>query len=133
MEIKIYSKVKQFALLLSPWLILLALWQLIISASLVDRSLMPSPLEVATKFYDLLINGRLLGDIAMSTQRVFLGVVGGIALAVPVGFLIGWYKDVRTFLDPVINFFRALPPIALIPLVVVYFGIDEPAKIIILF
>ena len=128
MEIKIYSKVKQLALLLSPWLILLALWQLIISASLVDRSLMPSPFEVASKFYDLLINGRLLGDIAMSTQRVFLGVVSGIALAVPVGFLIGWYKDVRTFLDPVINFFRALPPIALIPLVVVYFGIDEPAQ-----
>ena len=91
MEIKIYSKVKQLALLLSPWLILLALWQLIISASLVDRSLMPSPFEVASKFYDLLINGRLLGDIAMSTQRVFLGVVSGIALAVPVGFLIGWY------------------------------------------
>ena len=133
MDAKIYNKVRQLALLVSPWLILLALWQLIISASLVDRSLMPSPPEVATKFYDLLMNGRLLGDIMMSTQRVFLGVVGGIALAVPVGFLIGWYKDVRTFLDPVINFFRALPPIALIPLVVVYFGIDEPAKIIILF
>jgi len=133
MDAKIYNKVRQLALLVSPWLILLALWQLIISVSLVDRSLMPSPPEVATKFYDLLMNGRLLGDIMMSTQRVFLGVVGGIALAVPVGFLIGWYKDVRTFLDPVINFFRALPPIALIPLVVVYFGIDEPAKIIILF
>ncbi|NBS74342.1 MAG: ABC transporter permease, partial [Betaproteobacteria bacterium] len=47
--------------------------------------------------------------------------------------LIGWYKDARTFLDPLINFFRALPPIALIPLVIVYFGIDEPAKVIILF
>ena len=112
MDAKIYNKVRQLALLVSPWLILLALWQLIISASLVDRSLMPSPPEVATKFYDLLMNGRLLGDIMMSTQRVFLGVVGGIALAVPVGFLIGWYKDVRTFLDPVINFFvpcRQLP------------------------
>jgi NitT/TauT family transport system permease protein len=40
---------------------------------------------------------------------------------------------VRTIIDPVINFFRALPPIALIPLVIVYFGIGEPAKIVILF
>jgi NitT/TauT family transport system permease protein len=69
----------------------------------------------------------------MSTQRVFLGVTLGIVLAIPVGFALGWYKAVRTFIDPVINFFRALPPIALIPLVIVYFGIGETAKVAILF
>jgi len=52
---------------------------------------------------------------------------------VPVGFCLGWYKGVRSFIDPVINFFRALPPIALIPLVIVYFGIGELAKVAILF
>jgi NitT/TauT family transport system permease protein len=50
-----------------------------------------------------------------------------------VGFCLGWYKGLRTFIDPVINFFRALPPIALIPLVIVYFGIGEAAKTVILF
>ena len=55
------------------------------------------------------------------------------ACAVPVGFVLGWYKQVRAFIDPVINFFRALPPIALIPLVIVYFGVDELAKVVILF
>src|SRR3546814_3495096 len=69
----------------------------------------------------------------MSTQRVLVGVLLGIVLAVPVGFVLGWYKSVRSFVDPVINFFRALPPIALIPLVIVYFGIGESAKIAILF
>src|SRR5688572_10262265 len=69
----------------------------------------------------------------MSTQRVFIGVLSGTALAVPVGFVLGWYPNVRTFIDPLINFFRALPPIALIPLVIVYFGVDELAKVIILF
>jgi NitT/TauT family transport system permease protein len=47
--------------------------------------------------------------------------------------MLGWYKDVRRFIDPLINFFRALPPIALIPLVIVYFGIGEIAKVAILF
>ena len=94
---------------------------------------MPGPVQVAAKFIELMASGRLERDIWMSTQRVFIGVVSGICLAVPVGFLIGWYKSLRTFLDPLINFFRALPPIALIPLVIIYFGIDEPAKIIILF
>ncbi len=69
----------------------------------------------------------------MSTQRVFIGVASASRCAVPVGFVLGWYREIRTFIDPLINFFRALPPIALIPLVIVYFGIDELAKIVILF
>jgi NitT/TauT family transport system permease protein len=75
----------------------------------------------------------LLINIGMSVQRVVAGLLLGILLAVPVGFLIGWYKPVRRFVDPLINFFRALPPIALIPLVIVYLGIAEVAKIAILF
>src|SRR5205085_10491628 len=64
---------------------------------------------------------------------VFLGVALGILAAGPVGFLLGWYRAARTLADPMINFFRALPPIALIPLVIVYFGVDEAAKLGILF
>ena len=51
----------------------------------------------------------------------------------PVGFLLGWYRPARIVANPMINFFRALPPIALIPLVIVYFGVDEIAKLVILF
>jgi NitT/TauT family transport system permease protein len=87
---------------------------------------------VALRAWELLSQGRLPRDIWMSTQRVFIGVACGIALAVPVGFMLGLYPGVRRFIDPLINFFRALPPIALIPLVIVYFGIGEPAKVIIL-
>ena len=80
-----------------------------------------------------LSRGRLGSDMWMSTQRVFIGVALGVLVAVPVGFCLGWYKGLRSFMDPVINFFRALPPIALIPLVIVYFGIGEAAKTVILF
>jgi NitT/TauT family transport system permease protein len=69
----------------------------------------------------------------MSLQRVTLGLICGIALAVPVGFLLGWYRPARRLIDPLVNFFRSLPPIALIPLVIVYFGIDELAKVVMLF
>jgi len=124
---------RKIILLMLPWVLLILAWHLIATFGLVNEALMPTPAHVGAKFFDLLFNGRLPMDILKSTQRVVLGVVLGIAVAVPVGFLIGWYKDARTFLDPLINFFRALPPIALIPLVIVYFGIDEPAKVIILF
>jgi NitT/TauT family transport system permease protein len=72
-------------------------------------------------------------DIWMSARRVFIGVALGVSMAVPVGFCLGWYPRLRHFVDPVISFFRALPPIALIPLVIVYFGIGEIAKTVILF
>lgn len=119
--------------LLLPWALLIGLWQIVATSGWVNPGLMPTPWQVSSKLVELLFNGRLAVDILKSTQRVTLGVALGIAAAVPVGFLIGWYKGARTFLDPLINFFRALPPIALIPLVVVYFGIDEPAKVVILF
>lgn len=120
-------------LIAAPWLLVIAVWYVIAYSGLVNPALVPTPHQVATKFWELLTTARLPMDILMSTQRVFLGVTLGIALAVPVGFLLGWYPTVRRFIDPLLNFFRALPPIALIPLVIVYFGIGEPAKVVILF
>jgi NitT/TauT family transport system permease protein len=124
---------KRAVLLLAPWLAIVAAWYAIAYSGFVNEALIPTPHAVATRFWELLTQARLPLDIWMSTQRVFLGVAAGITLAVPVGFVLGWYRQIRSFIDPLINFFRALPPIALIPLVVVYFGIGEFAKVVILF
>jgi NitT/TauT family transport system permease protein len=126
------SWVRRALLVLLPWALIVLLWYGVRASGFVSPALVPAPHEVAVRFVALL-RERLLLDIFMSTQRVFIGVTLGVLLAVPVGFVLGWYKGVREFIDPLINFFRALPPIALIPLVIVYFGIGEPAKIIILF
>ncbi|BAT58812.1 putative aliphatic sulfonates transport permease protein SsuC [Variibacter gotjawalensis] len=119
-------------LIAAPWLLIIAAWYAVHYSGLINAALVPAPHAVAQRFAEL-ATGRLPYDILMSTQRVLIGVVLGTALAVPVGFLLGWYSDIRAFVDPVINFFRALPPIALIPLVIVYFGVEETAKIVILF
>ncbi|MQM39546.1 putative aliphatic sulfonates transport permease protein SsuC [wastewater metagenome] len=119
--------------LLAPWVVLVALWYGLRYSGLFRPQLIPTPDAVAVKFWTLLTRDGLLLDMYMSTQRVFVGVVLGTLCAVPVGFLLGWYRGLRSFMDPLINFFRALPPIALIPLVIVYFGIGETAKVIILF
>jgi NitT/TauT family transport system permease protein len=126
------SRPARAALIVAPWLLILAFWYAIRASGLVNPALVPAPHQVAAKAVEL-AQGRLWSDIWMSTQRVFIGVTLGVALAVPVGFCLGWYKGLRSFVDPVINFFRALPPIALIPLVIVYFGIGEAAKTAILF
>ena len=126
------SVAPRIALVLAPWVLIVALWYGVRASGLVSPALVPAPHEVATKFVELM-RQRLGLDILMSTQRVFVGVALGVFFAVPVGFCLGWYKGLRSFIDPVINFFRALPPIALIPLVIVYFGIGEIAKTVILF
>ena len=123
---------RRAALITIPWIVLLGGWYGIHYSGLINPALVPTPHDVARRFIELM-QGRLPMDILMSTRRVFTGVLSGIALAVPVGFILGWYRNIRSFIDPLINFFRALPPIALIPLVIVYFGIDEIAKTVILF
>jgi NitT/TauT family transport system permease protein len=119
-------------LILAPWAAIVALWYAIHYSAIVNPALVPPPHQVAARLWEL-AGQRLPQDIWMSTQRVFIGVTLGILAAVPAGFVLGWYREVRSFIDPLINFFRALPPIALIPLVIVYFGVDETAKVVILF
>lgn len=124
---------RRAVLILVPWAFLVLVWYAIAYSGLINPALIPTPHAVAARFWELLTKARLPTDMWMSTQRVFLGVLSGIVLAVPVGFVLGWYREIRSFVDPLINFFRALPPIALIPLAVVYFGIGEVAKVVILF
>jgi NitT/TauT family transport system permease protein len=116
-----------------PFLTLIALWASLQETGLVNQALLPSPKAVFEVFWRMIKQGDLLFNIVISARRVVFGLVLGMLVAIPVGFLIGWYKPVRRFVDPLINFFRALPPIALIPLVIVYLGIGEVAKVAILF
>lgn len=116
-----------------PWAVVIGLWYLVPATGLVSPALVPTPWQVLIQFWEHMTAKRLWLDMAMSFMRVGIGLACGIVVAVPVGFVLGWYRPARTLIDPLINFFRALPPIALIPLVIVYFGIDELAKIVMLF
>lgn len=116
-----------------PWAAVIGLWYLIPATGLVSQALVPTPWQVLLKFWEYMTLKKLWMDMAMSFMRVGIGLACGIVVAVPVGFVLGWYRPARTLIDPLVNFFRALPPIALIPLVIVYFGIDEMAKIVMLF
>jgi NitT/TauT family transport system permease protein len=126
-------RVANAALVAPPFIALILLWWALRATHLVNPGLLPSPLQVLRTFWVALTHGALLTNILTSLGRVVAGLFLGTAAAVPVGFLIGWYRPVGRLLDPLINFFRALPPIALIPLVIVYLGIGEVAKIAILF
>jgi NitT/TauT family transport system permease protein len=94
---------------------------------------LPTPPEVASRGWELLQAGTLQEDVIASLRRVFIGFGLGVVVAVPVGFLIGWYPIARALFEPWVQFFRTIPPLALIPLTIVLLGIDETPKIFVIF
>jgi NitT/TauT family transport system permease protein len=122
----------QAALTAGPWIALLLIWSSIRSTGLVSPTLLPAPSQVLSQAWALATTGELWTHLLASSARVVGGVLIGTTLALPVGFFIGRQPTLRLACEPVLNFFRALPPIALIPLVIVYFGIGESAKLIVL-
>jgi NitT/TauT family transport system permease protein len=105
-------------------------WHLLTATGAV---VLPGPVDVLNRAVTLLLNGQLVGDIFASLRRVLSGFVLGVALAIPVGFLMGWYRIARSLIEPWVQFFRMIPPLAVIPLAIVTLGIDESPKIFVIF
>ena len=107
----------------------LLLWWVL---SLLDLSGLPGPQTVMQRFYQLTANGSILVDIGASLRRVLLGFAIGTRLAIPVGFLMGWYGWARGLIEPYIQFFRTIPPLAIIPIAIVFLGIGEVPKVFVI-
>lgn len=108
----------------------IGLWALI---SAVGVQGFPGPVTVVTRGVQLAAAGTLPSDMAASLSRVFAGFAIGSVLAVPVGFLMGWYTVGRALLEPWVQFFRTIPPLAIIPLAIVLMGIGEVPKVFVIF
>jgi NitT/TauT family transport system permease protein len=94
---------------------------------------LPGPLEVLIKAGETIASGQLFVDVGASMSRVLSGFFLGALLAIPVGFLMGWYKVARGLIEPWVQFFRVIPPLAIIPLAIVTLGIDEKPKVFVIF
>ena len=92
----------------------------------------PTPIEVVTAAGRMLADGTLQSDVLASLGRVLAGFVIGSVAAVLVGFLMGWYATARALFEPWVQFFRTIPPLAILPLVLVLMGIGETPKIFVI-
>lgn len=97
-----------------------------------NQILTPPPPKVVEAFFDSLVSGELIGHILASLNRVLIGFFIGVALAVLLGCAAGWFRFAGYVLNPLIDAIRPIPALAYIPLVIVWVGIDEPARIIII-
>lgn len=116
----------------------LLLWQVIVQFQLVKVRNLPAPLKVLDTFIYKLSNkspdgNTLLVNILSSVQVAVSGFCLAALIGVPLGLLMGWFTPVDKFVRPVFELLRPVPPIAWIPVVVVFVGIDLKAKATIIF
>ena len=115
-----------------------ALWWIVTRLNWVPPLFLPSPRAVWSAFVDAW-SGRIQGGLPLSEHllwsaiRVFGAFLLASLTAVPVGILMGVSRVARGLLDPPLEFYRPLPPLAYLPLVVIWFGIDETAKLIVIY
>ncbi|WP_083270740.1 ABC transporter permease [Bacillus marinisedimentorum] len=96
-------------------------------------SILSNPVVIFQTFLTEIRGGDLLTHIYTSIYRVLGGFTLGLIVAIPFAFLMGWYDLFRSLFEPWVQFFRTIPPIALIPLVIVALGVGESAKIAVIF
>ena len=123
---------QQFGKGLLPWLLpilLIVIWQIASSTGLLQSRVLPAPTAVVSAFWHLLISGELWQHVKVSAGRVLLGFLVGGGLGLVLGLLNGSSRVASTLLDTTLQMIRNIPALALIPLVILWFGIDETAKL----
>jgi ABC-type nitrate/sulfonate/bicarbonate transport system permease component len=108
----------------------LAAWQLIAWTTI--PILFPGPGEVLRAIITSIADGSLIWDILISYFRILLGWAIGCILAMPLGMLAGQSKWARAIIEPYVEFFRYIPPIAFITLFLIWFGLGELSKVLLI-
>lgn len=117
---------------LAPWalpLLLLAAWQVSVSSGWLSSRILPSPMAVLSAGWALLSSGEIWTHLAISSWRAGVGLAIGGGLGLALGFISGLSRWGERFLDSSVQMIRNIPHLALIPLVILWFGIDESAKV----
>jgi ABC-type nitrate/sulfonate/bicarbonate transport system permease component len=111
----------------------LVFWEAVVQFGFVNPLFTSSPSRIATAGYELFAGGTIYADLQASGVEFFLGYGLAIAIGVPLGVLMGWYGRVNAVLDPFVSALYATPRIALLPLVLIWFGIGLWSTVAIVF
>lgn len=115
---------------ISSPVVILALWELSSRFGLVDARIVPPPSEVAMTIADMIVNGELLHDTGVTVARFLIGMVVGVVPGVFVGLTMGLFSWARAGLNPLVGALSNAPRIALFPLILILFGLNERSNIL---
>jgi ABC-type nitrate/sulfonate/bicarbonate transport system permease component len=109
--------------------VIVIVWQLVIAIFRPHVSLLPPPVIAAHEFWTLFASGELFLHTGTSLARVFSAWTITGAIAIPLGLAMGWSRRVERIVDPFVEIFRPISPLAWIPLAILWFGIGEAGKV----
>ncbi|MGY3300144.1 taurine transport system permease protein [Pseudomonas sp. TE6288] len=116
---------------------LLLVWWLVTAAGWIEPLFLPSPADILAKGWTLLTQGymdaSLWQHLGASLGRIGLALLFATLTAIPVGIAIGYNRVARGILDPLIEFYRPIPPLAYLPLIVIWCGIGELSKVLLIY
>lgn len=117
---------------LVPWLVpvtVLLVWELAARSGYIEQRVLPAPSQVAEAFWDTARSGALLHHVGISFNRALLGLLVGGGIGFVLGVINGTSRHAELLLDSALQMFRNVPHLAVIPMVILWFGIDETAKV----
>src|SRR5262245_26487399 len=113
--------------------VVLAVWEYIWYRKWVSPLFFSGPSAIALQFWHLITEGTLTTDILFSGKNFILGLLAATVAGVVLGVLIGWYRRLRLVFEPFLNALYALPRIAMVPLIIIWFGTAWESKVFIVF
>ena len=110
-----------------------AIWQACWSAGWISPLFFTGPSAIWQRFWEDLRHGTLLADMAYSGRNYIVGFSLALISGVALGVVVGWYRRAEMILNPFLNALYAIPRVAMIPLIIIWFGIDWKSKVFIVF
>ena len=117
----------------SAVILFLVVWEAMGQSGRINPLFLSSPTKILSTAYKLFSSSRIYEDIKLSSEEFLLGYGLSIVIGIPLGILIGWYKRLNYLLEPFLSALYATPRIALLPLVIMWFGIELNSKAVIIF
>ncbi|MBD3884122.1 aliphatic sulfonate ABC transporter permease SsuC [Phormidium tenue FACHB-886] len=117
---------------LAPWLVpvgLIILWQVLAQIGVISTRILPAPTQVVQAAIDLTLSGELIRNVGVSLYRALIGFLIGGSIGLALGLLNGISPVAERYLDSSVQMIRNIPHLALIPLVILWFGIGDSARI----
>jgi len=127
------SRSTYFVSAIATFVIALGIWSLISRSGFINPLFLPSPLAVARAILDSFLNQGYMVDVLTSSYRIMLGFTLSAVLAIPIGLLMGTYKPVEALIEPFNDFIRYMPVVAFVPLCILWAGIGDGQKILVIF
>ncbi|MEW6163236.1 MAG: ABC transporter permease [Nitrospirota bacterium] len=108
-------------------------WEVVGQWQLVDPLFLPAPTVILAEAWKLTCSGELFTHISVSLYRAGMGYGLGALIGVGLGVIVGWSRRLEEYVDPLIEMIRPISPIALLPLMILWFGMGNSSKVIIIF